>query len=474
MPRHWLARPDARALAHGVLLRVETSEAFADVLLAERLAEMPLSPGDRALATRLVYGTLAWQGRLDYQLGTLLHIPLERLDPPVRAALRLGLYQLLFLDRVPDYAAVDASVRLARAAGRGAAGLVNAVLRRAGAGRTGLQLPDAGVDPIERLAVEWSHPRWLVERWAVELGLDELPSLLAANNLRAPTAVRANRQRTTPDALLAELGAAQVAASPGRWADESLVIERGGARLRELPAWREGRLAFQGEASQLVTTLLAPAPGMQVLDACAAPGGKAAHAAALVGGRGMVAALDVRVAGAARVRAEAARLGAEALRALVGDARRPPLAQSFDAVLVDAPCSGLGTLRRHPELRWRRRPADIPRLAALQRAILAGVVPLLRPGGVLVYAVCTLTRDENEEMIAWLLTSYPGLSVEQAAATTAIPGELATPSGMLRTLPHRHGLDGFFAARLRLESEATLRVGSVPAGVRSRWPALSG
>src|SRR5439155_53902 len=198
-------------------VRVETTDAFADVLLADRLARAPrraarlAHAADQALATRLVYGTLAWQGRLDHHLKGLVRMPVADLDPPVRAALRLGLYQLLFLDRVPAYAAVDASVGLARAArGAGAAGLVNAVLRRAAvAGAAGLVLPDPAADPLERLAIEWSHPRWLVERWAAELGRDELPRLLAANNVRGPSAVRANRLSTTPDALRAELAAAR-------------------------------------------------------------------------------------------------------------------------------------------------------------------------------------------------------------------------------------------------------------------------
>src|SRR5206468_1438243 len=289
-----LVRADARAVAHEVLVRVETTDAFADVLLADRLARAPMPAADRALATRLVYGTLAWQGRLDHHLKGLVRKPLADSDHRVRAALRLGLYQLLFLDRVPAYAAVHTSVGLARvAAGAGAAGLVNAVLRRAaGAGVGGLPLPSPTADPLERLAIEWSHPRWLVERWAAEFGRDELPRLLAANNVRGPSAVRANRLRTSRDALRAELAAAR----------------------------------------------------------------------------------------------EAARLGAACVEAAVGDARRPPFARPFDAVLVDAPCSGLGTLRRHPELRWRRRAEDIARLAALQREILAGAAPLVGPGGVLVYA----------------------------------------------------------------------------------------
>src|SRR5205814_109809 len=189
---------------------VETTDAFADVLLADRLARAPMRAArraraaDHALATRLVYGTLAWQGRLDHHLKGLVRMPLADLEPPVRAALRLGLYQLLFLDRVPAYAAVDASVGLARAAeGAGAAGLVNAFLRRAAvAGAAGLALPGPAADPLERLAVEWSHPRWLVERWEAELGRDELPRLLAANNVRGPSAVRANRLRTNRDALV--------------------------------------------------------------------------------------------------------------------------------------------------------------------------------------------------------------------------------------------------------------------------------
>ena len=448
MPRLTADR-DARALAHEVLVRVETTDAFADVLLGERLARAELGGPDAALATRLVYGTLAWQGRLDHHLRALVHTSLDRLDPPVRAALRLGLYQLLFLDRIPDYAAVDASVRLARDAGRGATGLVNAVLRRAAARAPDLSLPDPAGDPLERLAVEWSHPRWLVERWASAFGMAELSRLLAANNVPGPTAVRANRLRTTREALLAELGAAGVHAAAGRWAEDAIVVDGAAAQLRALPAWRAGRLAFQGEGSQLITTLLGLRPGTRLLDACAAPGGKACHATAILERRGRVAALDRRSTGARRIRAEAGRLGA-AVEIAVGDARRPPFAGAFDAVLVDAPCSGLGTLRRHPELRWRRRPEDIARLATLQRDILSGVAPLVRPGGLLVYAVCTLTRQENEEVVASFCGAHRGFAVEHAAHAAGVPAELVTPEGFLRTLPHRDGLDGFFAARMRL------------------------
>jgi 16S rRNA (cytosine967-C5)-methyltransferase len=459
MPRRTVAAPDAdaRAIAHAVLVRVETTAAFADALLARRLAEAPLATPDQALATRLVYGTLAWQGRLDYHLAQLVHAPLGALDPSVRAALRLGLYQLLFLDRVPAHAAVDTSVRLV--ARRRGAGLVNAVLRRAArAGRGGLPLPPRR-DLLERLAVEWSHPRWLVERWAAEFGVEPLAAMLAANNEPGPTAVRANPARTTRAALAEELAAAGIATAPGRMAPDALLIAHTAARLRELAAYREGRLAFQGEASQLVVHLLGIATGAHVLDACAAPGGKTTYAAALAAPGGRVVALDVNAAGLRRLRDEGARLGVAGVYAVVADARRPPLATTFDAVLVDAPCSGLGTLRRHPELRWRRHPDDIARLAALQRELLDGIAPLVRPGGTLVYAVCTLAREENTDVVAAFLDRHPAFHLEPAGNyLPAAAAAAVTPEGFLRTLPARDGVDGFFAARLRRRLDSFPRV----------------
>lgn len=449
MPRRVTPARDARTVAHDVLVRVETEAAFADRLLGAPLEA--LSRADRALASQLVYGALAWQGRLDHHLAQLVRGSLDELDPPVRAALRLGLYQLLFLDRVPAYAAVDASVRLAHRRGRGAAGLVNAVLRRAAReGRAGLSLLDASADPTHRLAVEWSHPRWLVDRLADEIGLDELPALLAAHNERGPVTVRVNRLRTTDEALARDLAAHGIPAAPARWADGALALERSAGALRSLPPFRDGHFAFQGEASQLATLLLGIGPGASVLDACAAPGGKTVQAAAAATPGGRVVALDVRRAGARRIAAEAARLGLAAVHPLVADARRAPLGGTFDAVLVDAPCSGLGTLRRHPELRWRRSEDDLARLAVLQGQLLAGAAPLVRPGGTLVYAVCTPMRAETDDVIASFLARHPRFVRESAAPQLpARAASLVSADGALRTWPHRHDLDAFFAVRLR-------------------------
>jgi 16S rRNA (cytosine967-C5)-methyltransferase len=423
------------------LVRVETTDAFADVLLAHRLASTRLPATERGLATELVYGTLTWQARLDHHLAGWLRQPVASLDAPVRAALRLGLFQLFFLDRIPAYAAVDTSVRLA---GRRASGLVNAVLRRATrAGRSGLALPDAGADSTERLAIEWSHPRWLVERWSAELGAGEAARLLEANQRAPRVTLRVNRRRTTSAALTVELDAAGIRVEPGRFAEAALLVREGAGRLRDLPAYQRGDFAFQGEASQLVSALVDSASGAFVLDACAAPGGKTTAIAERLDQNGRMIALDPHPRGLERLRHEAKRLGLSPIDVVVGDARRPPITHRFDAVLVDAPCSGLGTLRRHPELKWRRHPDDIPRLAALQRDILTGVAPLVRPGGLLVYAVCTRTDDETTDIVDWLLTTHKEFAVER------LDLPCVDSDGCLRTAPHTHELDGFFAVRLR-------------------------
>ncbi|OQY67726.1 MAG: 16S rRNA (cytosine(967)-C(5))-methyltransferase [Polyangiaceae bacterium UTPRO1] len=438
----------ARALALDVLLRVDATAAHADATLAAALASTRLDARDRALASRLVYGTLAWLGRLDWQLARLTDRDCASFDPRVRMALRLGLYQITLLDRVPAHAAVTTSVDLAKRAVPAAGRLVNAVLRRAVRERNSLPLPDAARDPLAHLAVALSHPRWLVERWQRRFG-DEVGDLLAADNEAAPTVLRA--RPGARDDLLARLRAAGIACEAGRFAPDAVRVQA--VDPHALPGWSAGVFSVQEEASQLVTWLLDPLPGMRVLDACAAPGGKSAHAAERMRDEGMIAACDRRRRGALAIARNAVRLGLRSIRPLVLDARNADavLARgSFDRILVDAPCSGLGTLRAHPEIRWRRSPDDLRRFAATQHRLLDAVTPLLRPGGVIVYATCTLTDEENDDVVERWLAAHPTLRREDAAdilpptARTLVDGR-----GALRTLPHRHGLDGFFAVRAR-------------------------
>lgn len=437
----------ARALAVDVLARVEDG-AHADATLAAALAASRLSVRDRAFASRLVYGTLAWQGRLDWQLARLVDRDPTTFDPRVRMALRLGLYQVTMLDRVPPHAAVATSVDLAKRAVPAAGALVNAVLRRALREHDRLPLPDAAREPLEHLAVALSHPRWLVERWRARFG-DEVRDLLVADNEAAPTVLRARPGER--DALVTRLREAGVDCEPGRFCPDAVRVHA--ADPHALPGWKDGRFSVQEEASQLVSWLLDPTPGTHVLDACAAPGGKAAYTSERMGDRGLVVALDQRRRGARAIAANAARLGLRSIQPVVLDARtadRALRAASFDRILVDAPCSGLGTLRAHPEIRWRRTPADVARLAIRQRHILDAVTPLLRPGGVLVYSTCTLTDEENEGVVGAWLADHP--RVRRERADDVLPASarmLVDETGALRTLPHRHGLDGFFAVRVR-------------------------
>jgi 16S rRNA (cytosine967-C5)-methyltransferase len=438
----------ARALAAAVLQRIECDRAYADVTLDAALRESRLDARDRALATRLVYGTLAWQGRLDWHLATLARRDPTTLDPALRVVLRLGLYQILLLDRIPAHAAVATSVDLAKQLAPAAAGLVNAVLRRAVRERGALALPDPAAAPVCHLAVAFSHPEWLVARWHERFTAAELRALLAANNLAAPTVLRA--RVGSRDTLIARLSAAGASAEACRFAPEAVRVSA--VAPHALPDYAAGVFDVQSEASQLVVLLLDPQPGTRVLDACAAPGGKATYAAELTGDRGLVVALDRRRRGAFAVARAARRLGLAGIAAAVADARSATrvLRGRFDRILVDAPCSGLGTLRAHPEVRWTRTPADIARLAGLQREILEGVTPLLSPGGVLVYATCTIADEENEDVVHAWLAGHRELAVEHAAPHLPAPAAgLVDASGALRTLPHRDDLDGFYAVRVR-------------------------
>jgi 16S rRNA (cytosine967-C5)-methyltransferase len=443
---------DARALAWEILRRVDETEAFADVVLGRRLETSPLERRDQAFATQLVYGTLAWRGFLDLAIETFARRPAASLELPIRVLLELSLFQLFKLQRVPAYAAVNSAVDLAKShKGGRATGLVNAVLRRAsGEGEAGVRLPDRGADLAGHLAARESHPRWLVERWLAGIGEASTEALLVANNTAAPTVLRANRRRLGRDAAIEAMRAAGAAVEAGVAAPEAIRFSGGSAI--ELEAFASGQVSLQSEASQLITLLLDPRPGERVLDACAGSGGKSTHIAELQDDGGRVVALDLHRHALARMRSEARRLGLTSIAAVQADARRAPLAGAalFDRILLDAPCTGLGTLRQHPEIRWRRCEADLASAARLQTALLAALLDHLRPGGVLVYAVCTLMPEENENVVAAVLARRPDIEREDARPFLPEAAHaLVDESGALRTSPAAGGLDGFYAIRLK-------------------------
>lgn len=438
-----------RLLALRALERVQRAGAFADLLLHSLLGRSALNAADRAFATDLVYGTLRWRGRIDYLLSHFLDRDLEKLEPLVATALRLGAYQILFSERVPPEAAVDESVRCVRAAGaERATGLVNAVLRRLAAEHARIALPSLESHPLEHLTHALSLPPWIAARWLERYGAAEAAELAQASNLPPPLTLRANRSLISRDALLAEMRERFPEARPCRHAEDGIVLGRRGNPALD-PAFLAGRFTVQDEASQLVVALLDPQPGEQVLDTCAAPGGKATAIAERIGSAGLVLALDRHLGRSDLVRRAARRLQLPNLSCAERDSSRPLTDLGlFDRVLVDAPCSGLGTLRRNPDARWRIGAGDPEKLAEVQRAILRSAAECVRPGGALVYSTCTLLPEENEQLVASFLSERRDFRACEPSALPAALAPLLDSEGCLRTLPHRDDADGFFAARL--------------------------
>jgi 16S rRNA (cytosine967-C5)-methyltransferase len=432
-----------------VLERVLTEGAFADLALEAELDHRRLGPRDAALATELVYGTLRWQRYLDWILAPHSRRRLDRLDPRVLAILRLTTYQLVFLDRVPAFAAVNDAVTLAgRGARSGVGAFVNAVLRSLARRGPGEREPRLPADPVEALAVRTSFPTWLAARWVARWGAGEAEALMRAMNERPPLTLRTNTRRTTREALAERLAAEhRVRTRPTPYAPEGLiVVEPAGAPSTWRP-FADGQCVVQDEASMLVARLLEPAPGDTVADVCAAPGTKTTHLAQLMDDRGRVMAFDPQPARLGLVREAATRLGLSIVRTLDGpvEALAPRFPAACDAVLVDAPCSNLGVLRRNPEVKWRRQAADLPAAAERQRAILDAAAGMVKPGGRLVYATCSLEPEENEEVARDFLAAHADFEVA-SPGTFPLPLE---PDGRLRCLPHRHGTDGFTAVRFR-------------------------
>jgi 16S rRNA (cytosine967-C5)-methyltransferase len=436
----------ARAAALRALVRVADDDAFADLALDAELTARPLAPRDAALATELVYGTLRWQRHLDWLVAPHSRRPLSTLDTRVLVLLRMTAYQLVFLARVPAFAAVSDAVSLAKARGKqGVPEFVNAVLRAFT--RRGAQEPVPPADPLESLAVRLSFPTWLAARWVERYGADEAASLMRAMNERPPLTVRANTLRLGREALAERLAREEgLTAQPTPHAPEGLVIEHGGTPA----AWRafvDGALAVQDEASMLVARLLEPRPGDVVADTCAAPGTKTTHLAQLMENRGRILAFDRDRARLARVGEAAARLGVTIVEPREGTAEE--LAGGFsdtcDGVLVDAPCSNLGVLRRNPDVKWRRQSADIGASAARQRAILEASAGLVKAGGRLVYATCSLEAEENEAVARSFLEAHADFALDPPADFPIALGS----DGFLRCRPHLHGTDGFTAVRFR-------------------------
>jgi 16S rRNA (cytosine967-C5)-methyltransferase len=432
----------ARACALRVTRRVFEQGAYADRALAGEA--VGLDPRDRALATALTYTVVQRRATLDHVLAALTDRTVGKLDPPVLAVLRLGLAELLYLGGAAEHAAVNESVELAKRASPRAAGFVNAVLRRAAREGTGIL---AGLDDADpgSAAILHSVPGWLAGQWWDELGADEARALLRVVNQPAESALRVNSLvARVPDVV----AALPVPSRPAPGLPDGLVLD-GPFDVQGSELWRDGSIQPQSRASMLVSRLLDPQPGQRVLDLCAAPGGKTTHLAALMGDRGEIVAVERHPGRAAALERTTARLRTSCVRVKVGDAAASRADGPFDRVLVDPPCSGLGTLQSRPDRRWRAQPEAIAELAALQTLILAAGAAALVPGGALLYSVCTISRAEGQDVVERFLARNPGFKIEELAAR--LPRELqGVPAGPgVQLLPHRDGTDGFFIARLR-------------------------
>ncbi len=458
---------EARTCAYVVLRRVFEHGAYADQAL--QAESKGLDPRNRALAMRLAYGAVQRKGTLDHLIEGLADRPTGRLDPPVLAALRLGLYELLYLDGSPDYAVVADVVELAKAQARGGHGLVNAVLRRAAREGPGSLLGVLTDATAEQAAVKHSHPEWIARLWWQELGADDARALMAYDNEPGEVALRANTLVTDASTLARQLAAGGTAGGAtgsttggvaGSPADGRPVRTRSDPDIPEAlvledpfdahgsQAWREGAFVAQSRAAMLVARVLAPRPGERVLDLCAAPGGKSTHLAALMEGAGEIVAVerDRRRAGALVRTAQ--RLQAHNVRVELGDAAQTrPEGAVFDRVLVDPPCSGLGTLQARPDLRWRMERSRLAELERTQARILAAGAGAVRPGGVLVYSTCTISPTENERRITTFLDANPDFELDDLGVELPARANPRAPKTVL-TLPNRDRTAGFFIARL--------------------------
>ena len=434
----------ARRTALQVLTACRTHEAWADAALKAQLDQTPLSPQDAALSSRIVYGVMQNQLLLDYYLAAYCSQKLEHLQTPLLNILRMGAYQILFLDKVPDSAAVNESVELAKLCVRGqASGLVNAVLRKLSKSKSELPALPAG-DPVRRMSLQYSHPKWLVKRLTALLGPEEAEAFLTINNQIAPLTVQINSLKITEEELIRELETDGVSAKPHPWVPGSLALS-GTGDVTALTAFRNGHFLIQDPAAALTAFSAGLQPGNRVLDVCAAPGGKAFGAAIAMGDQGSVLACDLHANKLSRIQEGARRLDLGCIETAAVDGRdfHPQWEEAFDVVLVDAPCSGLGIIRKKPDIRYKKAD-DLFTLPVIQSAILENAARYVKPGGRLLYSTCTILPEENQDVAEGFLAQHPDFSREKLP----LPASEGT-DGQITLWPQRHDTDGFYICRMK-------------------------
>jgi len=446
----------ARSNAFKILNLNDESQKPLDAVMEEILPEGRFpSKRDRAFIQTIVYGVLRWRARIDWIISHFSNVKIQRIEPKILNALRMGLFQIIFLDRVPASAAVNTSVELAKTVAEPyIVKFVNAILRKAGAAHTDVPFPRFSKDPVASIAVTLSFPEWLVERWLQRFGAEECRALCSFINTIPPITVRVNNLRTNREELHRELTQETESTTATRHSPLGLSFVNPRFPIPKMTTYQKGWFQVQDEAAQLISLLLAPMPGERIMDACAGLGGKTGHIAQLMENKGKIIAVDKNRKKLGMLRSEMMHLGISNVTTRSLDVALPPAtgngAPGFDRILLDAPCSGLGVLRRNPDAKWASAKQNLEQFQKRQIDMLAHLAPLLKTGGTLLYTVCSMEPEENEEVVAAFLQEHPEFTVDKDKATFSdAMRPFVDGDGYFRTFPHVHNMDGFFSVRLK-------------------------
>ncbi|KSU85023.1 MULTISPECIES: 16S rRNA (cytosine(967)-C(5))-methyltransferase RsmB [Fictibacillus] len=442
-------KQNVRNTAVDVLLKIEQNQAYSNLLLNQSIQKAKLSQQDTGLLTELVYGTVQRKNTLDYLLAPFVAKGLQKLDKWVLVLLRMSLYQMVYLDRIPDHAIINEAVEIAKARGhKGISGMVNGVLRKIQ--REGTRDISVIENDEERLSLQYSMPQWLVHRWIEQYGLHETEKMCMANTKPSPVTGRVNVMKTNRDQVLKSLEKEGIAGSKGELSPDAVRINKGG--LSHSSLFKEGYVTIQDESSMLVARALGPLPGEKILDACAAPGGKTTHIAELLNNTGAVTALDLHPHKVKLIDEQARRLHLGNIATEALDSRKAGekfASCSFDRILVDAPCSGFGVIRKKPDIKWSKKEEDIHRIAEIQQQILAKVAKLLKPGGTLLYSTCTVDKEENHEIAEAFLDKHPDFEWDSQFSERlpeALKPFVMPAQAQVQILPQYFNSDGFYLA----------------------------
>ena len=434
-------------MAVDILVRVFKTSAYADILLEHTFAQSSLDPADRSLVKELVFGTLRWQKRLDFIASSLYNGPWQKVPDSVKNVLLVSLYQLDLMDKIPAYAVIHEAVNMAKLLkGPYWGKVVNAMLRTRLRNPEAIRFPECDQDPVRSIAIQYSHPEWLVGIWLKQFGPERTQSICMANNERPPVSFRVNRLRHSSQQDILEWFGGDPENPPVPSILPDYYTIHSGGNIAETDAFRKGGITIQDTAAGFAALALDPMPGEVIVDMAAAPGGKTTHLAERTGDKSFILAADRNLTRLALIRDHMHRLGLHSIRTIQADGRHFP-ARRADRVLLDAPCSGIGVIRKRAELRWSMSPEIVKNLAELQKQLLCEAARLVKPGGVLVYSTCTLLNEENREVVLDFLKKFPQFIRDELPVS--IPDEVRTQDGWIEVWPDLHQMDGAFVARLK-------------------------